>query len=66
MSCISHTVIVTIPSRRTESYISPLELICTASPLVNAFENHGNARPTNKSNTFEPNVFDTPISTRPN
>ena len=59
------TVIATMPNKRTESYIKPLELICTASPLINALKNQGKARPTRRSKTFDPNVFETPISTRP-
>jgi hypothetical protein len=59
------TVTATMPRSRTESYINPLELICTASPLKSALRNHGSASPTSRSNTFEPNVFETPISTKP-
>ncbi len=59
------TVIATIPKSRTESYINPLELICTGSRLINALKNHGKARPTRRSKTLEPNVFETPISTKP-
>ncbi len=59
------TVTATMPSNKIASYLRPFELICTASPLIKALKNHGKASPTSISNTFEPNVFDTPISTRP-
>jgi hypothetical protein len=36
------------------------------NPLLNKdLINHGNAKPINKSNTFEPTIFETPISTIP-
>lgn len=54
-----------MPSNSTASYINPLELMWIASPLINDLTNQGKARPTSRSNTFEPNVFETPMSTRP-